>query len=65
MLHFFVSPYRLTKPIRGSSQWLGIIYPENRNINLSLFPNKEMYQTLLSLGQDLQVLESKVVVEEF
>ncbi|QXP70774.1 WYL domain-containing protein [Polaribacter sp. R2A056_3_33] len=57
-------PYVLTKPIHGASQRLDVTDPEKRTIILNLFPNKELYQTLLSFGQDLQVLEPKVVVEE-
>jgi predicted DNA-binding transcriptional regulator YafY len=57
-------PYVLTKPIHGASQRLDKTDPENRTIILNLFPNKEMYQTLLSFGADLEVLAPKVVVEE-
>ena len=58
-------PYVLTKPIHGASQRLDKTDPENRTIILNLFPNKELYQTLLSFGDDMEVLAPKKIVETF
>ena len=58
-------PYVLTKPIHGASQRLDSIDTESRTIILKLFPNNEMYQTLLSFGADVEVLAPIKVVEKF
>ena len=58
-------PYVLTKPIHGASQRLDKTDPENRTIILNLFPNNELYQTLLSFGDDMEVLAPKKRVETF
>ena len=57
-------PYILTKPLHGVSQRLDKTDPENRTIILNLLPNKEMYQTLLSFGSDVEVLSPVLVVEK-
>lgn len=57
-------PYVLTKPLHGVSQRLDKTDPENRTIILNLLPNKEMYQTLLSFGSDVEVLSPKEVVNK-
>ena len=58
-------PYVLTKPIHGASQRLDKTDLENRTIILNLFPNNELYQTLLSFGDDMEVLAPKKIVEKF
>ena len=58
-------PYVITKPIHGASQKLDSTDSENRTIILNLFPNNEMYQTLLSFGSDVEVLAPEKVVEKF
>jgi len=57
-------PYVLTKPIHGASQRLDKSDPEQRTIILNILPNKEMYQTLLSFGSDVEVLSPDFVVNE-
>ena len=57
-------PYILTKPLHGVSQRLDKTDPENRTIILNLLPNKEMYQTLLSFGSDVEVLSPPLVVNK-
>lgn len=49
-------PYVLTKPIHGASQRLDKTDSENRTIIINLIPNRELYQTLLSFGADLEVI---------
>lgn len=57
-------PYVLTKPIHGASQRLDKSDPEERTIIINLLPNKELYQTLLSFGSDLEVLSPELVRTE-
>ena len=49
-------PYVITKPIHGASQLLDKTDPEKRTIILNLLPNNEMYQTLLSFGDDVEII---------
>jgi len=49
-------PYVITKPIHGVSQLLDKTDPENRTIILNLLPNNEMYQALLSFGDDVEII---------
>ena len=49
-------PYVITKPIHGVSQRLDKTDPENRTIILNLLPNNEMYQALLSFGDDVEII---------
>lgn len=49
--------YVLTKPIHGASQLLDKADPEHRTILIEVIPNNELYQTLLSFGKDVEVLE--------
>jgi predicted DNA-binding transcriptional regulator YafY len=57
-------PYVLTKPIHGASQRLDKSDPEERTIILNILPNNEMYQTLLSFGNDVEILSPDFVVQE-
>ncbi len=50
-------PYILTKPIHGATQKLDKSDVENRTITIEVIPNRELYQTLLSFGNDVEVLE--------
>ena len=49
-------PYVFTKPIHGD-QRIDKTDPEKRTIIINLLPNNEMYQTILSFGSDVQVIE--------
>jgi predicted DNA-binding transcriptional regulator YafY len=53
-----------TKPIHGASQRLDKSDSEERTIIINVIPNNELYQTLLSFGSDLEVLEPKIIVDE-
>lgn len=57
-------PYVITKPIHGASQKLDITDPEKRTVILNLFPNNELYQTLLSFGSDVEVVSPEIVKEK-
>jgi predicted DNA-binding transcriptional regulator YafY len=57
-------PYVLTKPIHGASQKLDSTDPQERTIILNLLPNNEMYQTVLSFGDDVEVLAPEKVRQE-
>jgi predicted DNA-binding transcriptional regulator YafY len=54
-------PYVITKPIHGASQKLDATDPEKRTIILKLLPNNELYQTILSFGDDVEVLSPEIV----
>ena len=56
-------PYVLTKPIHGN-QRIDRTDPEMRTILINLFPNNEMYQTILSFGSDVQVIGPYEVKEK-
>jgi predicted DNA-binding transcriptional regulator YafY len=56
--------YVTTKPIHGASQRLDKSDPEERTILIELIQNRELYQTLLSFGSDVEVLEPASVVLE-
>lgn len=57
-------PYVQTKPLHGATQKLDKSDPDKRTISISVVPNKELYQNILSFGNDVTVLEPKHVVEE-
>jgi predicted DNA-binding transcriptional regulator YafY len=48
--------YVKTKPIHGASQRLDKADFENRTIIINLIPNRELYQNLLSFGDDVEVI---------
>ena len=48
--------YVTTKPIHGATQRLDKTDPENRTIIINLVPNRELYQNLLSFGEDVEVI---------
>ena len=54
-------PYIITKPIHGASQRLDKTDSEKRTIVLNLLPNKEMYHTLLSFGDDVEIISPFLV----
>ena len=56
--------YVLTKPIHGATQKIDKSDTENRTITISVVPNRELYQTLLSFGSDVEILEPEFVKEE-
>ena len=56
-------PYVLTKPIHGD-QRIDKTDPEKRTIIINLLPNNEMYQSILSFGSDVQVIEPTEVKEK-
>ena len=58
-------PYVITKPIHGASQLLDKTDPEKRTIILNLLPNNEMYQTLLSFGDDVEIIGPVEVRDTF
>ena len=58
-------PYVITKPIHGASQLLDKTDPEKRTIILNLLPNNEMYQTLLSFGDDVEIIGPVEVRDAF
>ena len=58
-------PYVITKPIHGVSQLLDKTDPENRTIILNLLPNNEMYQALLSFGDDVEIIGPVEVRDTF
>mgnify|MGYP001046148088 CR=1 FL=1 len=49
-------PYVITKPIHGASQRLDRNDPEERTVILNLLPNYEMYQAILSFGDDVEII---------
>ena len=49
-------PYVITKPIHGASQRLDKTDSEKRTIILNLLPNNEMYQAILSFGDDVEII---------
>ena len=55
-------PYVTTKPIHGASQIPDKTDPEGRTSRISVLPNRELYQTLLSFGSDVEVLGPEEVV---
>ena len=55
-------PYVTTKPIHGASQIPDKTDPEGRTIQITVLPNRELYQTLLSFGSDVEVLGPEKVV---
>jgi predicted DNA-binding transcriptional regulator YafY len=57
-------PYVTTKPIHGASQRLDKTDPEQRTIIINLIPNNEMYQNILSFGNDVEVLSPSSVVDK-
>jgi predicted DNA-binding transcriptional regulator YafY len=57
-------PYVITKPMHGASQRLDTTDLENRTIILNLIPNKELYQTILSFGSDVEVIAPESVKQE-
>jgi len=56
--------YVQTKPIHGATQRPDKSDSENRTIIIDVIPNRELYQLLLSFGEDLEVLSPKEVREE-
>ena len=58
-------PYVITKPIHGASQRLDKTDPEKRTIILNLLPNNEMYQALLSFGNDVEIIGPVEVRDAF
>tara|TARA_R110002049_G_scaffold209615_2_gene380524 strand:+ start:275 stop:1312 length:1038 start_codon:yes stop_codon:yes gene_type:complete len=56
--------YILTKPIHGATQKVDKSDPENRTITIVVIPNRELYQTLLSFGADLEVISPEIVKNE-
>ncbi len=54
-------PYVLTKPIHGASQRIDKSDPEERTISINVLPNNELYQTILSFGDDVEVLSPDIV----
>ena len=58
-------PYVITKPIHGASQRLDKTDPEKRTIILNLLPNNEMYQALLSFGDDVEIIGPVEVRDTF
>ena len=55
--------YVLTKPLHGS-QKMDKSDVEGRTISIEVIPNQELYQLLLSYGEDVIVLSPKLVQEE-
>lgn len=55
--------YVLTKPLHGS-QKLDKTDEEERTITIEVIPNHELYQLLLSYGEDVMILNPPVVREE-
>lgn len=49
--------YVLTKPIHGATQRLDSSTLEENVVWIEVIPNRELYQTLLSFGKDVEVLE--------
>ncbi len=56
--------YVTTKPIHGVSQKIDKSDPEGRTISINVIQNNELYQTLLSFGSDVEVLEPENVILE-
>ncbi|GGF79129.1 helix-turn-helix transcriptional regulator [Wenyingzhuangia marina] len=56
--------YVSTKPIHGASQRMDKTDPENRTIIINVIPNRELYQTLLSFGNDVEVIEPDFIKKE-
>ncbi|MEN8883684.1 MAG: WYL domain-containing protein [Flavobacteriaceae bacterium] len=57
-------PYVLTKPIHGATQRLDKSDTENRTIEIEVIPNRELYQTLLSFGRDVEIIYPNTVKKE-
>ena len=57
-------PYVLTKPIHGTNQERDKSDPEGRTITIKVLPNLELYQTILSFGDDVKVLSPKLVIKK-
>ncbi|MCK0179673.1 WYL domain-containing protein [Flavobacteriaceae bacterium S0862] len=53
--------YVVTKPIHGATQRFDKSDPENRTIIIDVILNNELFQTLLSFGSDLEVIEPENV----
>ena len=56
--------YVITKPLHGASQKLDSSDLNRNTIYIEVIPNRELYQTLLSFGKDVEVLEPYVVREK-
>ncbi|THV60826.1 WYL domain-containing protein [Flagellimonas alvinocaridis] len=56
--------YVLTKPIHGATQKLDVADSDKSTILIEVVPNRELYQTLLSFGKDVRVIEPDLVKEE-
>lgn len=56
--------YVITKPIHGASQRMDKSDPDKRTIIIDIIPNNELYQTLLSFGKDVEVLEPDFVKDQ-
>lgn len=56
--------YVLTKPLHGATQKVDKRDLENRTITIEVIPNRELFQTLLSFGSDVEVLEPATIINE-
>lgn len=48
--------YIVTKPIHGATQRMDKTDVEKRTIVINVIPNRELYQTLLSFGNDVEII---------
>ena len=53
--------YVITKPIHGATQKLDKTDLEHRTIIIKVLPNRELFQTLLSFGSDVEVIDPKFI----
>jgi|GEM_PF-2922827 len=58
-------PYVLTKPLHPSQKQGSGDLDDGSNIRIEVIPNKELYQTLLSFGDDIEVMGPESVRTEF
>ncbi|MEN8901516.1 MAG: WYL domain-containing protein [Nonlabens sp.] len=57
-------PYVLTKPLHGATQKIDKLDPNKRTISITVVPNKELFQMILSFGNDVTILEPPHIVKE-
>lgn len=57
-------PYVLTKPIHGATQRIDKSDVSGQTIIIEVIPNFELFQTLLSFGDDLEVVSPQNIREE-
>lgn len=58
------APYVATKPLHGSQKKVPNVRDNGLTIQLTLIPNPEFYQRILSFGKNVEVLAPASVVEE-